>query len=763
MIEGRRIEVRGTVQGVGFRPWVYRLARRAGLQGRVRNHTRGVTIEAFGVPNSLAEFLRQLEVDAPPTADIVELRTCSIPVEPVTDFVIANSDRAGGRSVTIPPDQGTCDKCLAEVLDRGNRRFGYPFTNCTDCGPRFTIATDVPYDRDATTMSGFELCSACASEFDDPTDRRFHAQPNACPDCGPRVALWSRDGTPVPTEDAIREAAEYLKGGAIVAIKGLGGFHLACDARDRRAVRLLRQKKGRDQKPFAIMVAGIDAVGALAEADPTEVDLLRSPERPIVLLRRRRDAFVAPEVAPGTDRLGVFLPYTPLHHLLLARAAVPLVMTSGNAADEPICIDNDEAVDRLGSIADWFLVHDRPIAARCDDSVARVIGKQATIIRRSRGHVPRAVALPVAVERPVLAVGAHLKNTFCIAVGNEAYFGPHIGDLDSPEAMDFLAEAVQHLERLLGVRPDVVAHDLHSGYASTRYALSRAGVRTVGVQHHHAHVVSAMTEHGLVGPVLGVAYDGTGYGTDGTAWGAEIMLCHPSRFRRLATFRPFKLPGGNVAMREVWRCALGLLHDAYAGAPPIADLSLFGRVPSRAIRVASDMLDKNLNAPRARGVGRYFDAVGGLVLDRPNAGFEAQVAVAFEALADPTETGCYPYDLMRVCAPAEIDLRRMVRALVEDLRRRVDPRKIAARFHNTIVRATVSALYQVGEAAGNPPVVLTGGAFQNTWLAEGVSGSLRGHWDCFRHGLVPPGDGGLALGQVVIADAVLKGETESCA
>lgn len=763
MNEGRRIEVRGTVQGVGFRPWVYRLAHRAGVAGRVWNDPEGVTIEAFGGVGSLESFLQLLQGDTPASARIMELRFSKIPSETAEKFVIEASAGTGARALSIPPDLATCAKCEEEVLDPNNRRHRYPFTNCTECGPRFTITTDVPYDRAATTMHEFVLCPSCRREFHDVADRRFHAQPNACPECGPKLSLWASDGANMGLEDPLGAAVDLLRGGAIVAIKGLGGFHLACDASSPRAVRELRERKHRDEKPFAVMARDLSAARLLSNLTVEEESLLSSRERPIVLVERRPDAPLALEVAPESPILGLFLPYTPLHHLLLREVGLPLVMTSANIARDPICKDNEEAVGRLEGIADALLVHDRKIAMRCDDSVVRVIAGQATVLRRSRGFVPRPFRLKEAVARPVLACGAHLKNTFCIAVGDTAYFGPHIGDLETLAAMEFFEEAVDQMQTILSVEPQVVAHDLHPGYLSTRYAKARGASETIGVQHHHAHIVSAMAEHGLREPVLGIAYDGTGYGDDGTAWGGEFLLCLDGGFQRLATFRPIKLPGGNLAMREVWRAALGLLHDAFAGDPPLDEFPLFQTIPDESIRVVTQMIERDLNAPRARGIGRYFDAVGALVLSRGRSTFEGQVAVAWNVVADPTERASYPFAIDRTAALRVVDLRPMVRAVVDDMMSGIAASAISAKFHNTLTRATATVVRDLVDLIGRPPVVLTGGVFQNPLLVGGVLAELRNEFSCFTHSQVPPGDGGLALGQALIADAIATGGANRCA
>ncbi len=773
MTAGRRISLRGTVQGVGFRPWVYRVARAAGLAGSVRNDPRGVIIEAFGGEGQLDQFVETLRTEAPQPARVRELEQVAIPVNGAREFAIVASDSDGQRDLSIPADLATCPACEAEILDPGNRRFRYPFTNCTHCGPRFTIATGVPYDRPATTMAGFTMCPECRREYESVLDRRFHAQPNACPECGPQLSLLAPDGSLIPTADPLLAAAERLVSGEIVAVKGLGGFHLACDATNDDAVARLRERKRRYVKPFAVMVRDLDWARRVAELLPEEVALLVGPERPIVLCSRRSEAGLSPgsssglwprmapglsdEVAPDTDRVGLMLPYTPLHHLLLAAVSRPLVMTSANRADEPICTDNVEASQRLRGIADALLIHDRPIAIRCDDSVAMTIAGKPMLVRRSRGYVPRPIALARPVARPVLACGAHLKNTFCLVTGDLAYFGPHIGDLDELEALCSYEEAIARMERLLDLQPEVVAHDLHPQYQSTRYALRRAAATTVAVQHHHAHVASAMAEHHLAGPVIGVAYDGTGLGTDGTAWGGEILLATFDGFERLATFRALPLAGGDAAIRDVWRVALALLDDAFDGRPPEAALArLLEQVPERDVLVVRQMIGRGINAPLARGVGRYFDGAGALGLGLGRAAYEGQVAVAWDRVADPRPCGSYPYYLDRVASPMEIDLRPLVRTMTFELLGGLAPPTLSARFHEGLINATAEAVRASLARVGRLPVVLTGGVFQNRRLAEGVMRALDGRAQIYIHGEVPPGDGGLALGQALVADAVAR-------
>jgi hydrogenase maturation protein HypF len=756
-VEGRRIEVTGTVQGVGFRPWVYRLAVEEGLSGRVQNDPRGVTIEAFGAPEALEVFVRRLGDEVPPAADMRRLRVEPIPAEPLDGFRIVRSEAEGARHVSIPPDLAACPQCLREVADPKDRRHLYPFTNCTHCGPRYTIARDVPYDRPATTMAGFAMCPDCRREYEDPADRRFHAQPVACPACGPRVSLLGPSGEARPdVGDAIGAAAEALAQGRIVAVKGLGGYHLACDATASAAILRLRERKKRDEKPFAVMVLDLEAARALARIGPAEEELLASVERPIVLVRQRPGSGLAPEVAPGNPLVGLVLAYTPLHHLLARAAERPLVMTSGNLSEEPMAAKDDEAVRRLGGIADLFLAHDREIENRCDDSVARVIAGKPTVFRRSRGYVPRAVQLRRPVRRPVLACGAHLKNTFCLAAGDEAWLGPHIGDLDNLEATRAFEEQVERLQRFLGIRPEVIAHDLHPDYASTRYALARPEPVKIGVQHHHAHVAAAMGEHGLEGPILGLAWDGTGYGTDGTAWGGELLLVREGAFERLATLRPLRLAGSDEAIRQVWRIALVALDDAFDGAPPLERLRLFESVPARDVAVVRQMAARGLRSPLAHGAGRYFDALGALGLERPRATYEGQVALEWNLTAEETERGTYPFALAAEGDVVEADLRPLVRAAVGDLVAGVERGRVSARFHEGMADAAAALVRRAAREHGRLPVVLTGGCFQNARLAEGVLRRLQGDFDVRLHGEVPPGDGGIALGQALVADAVAE-------
>ncbi len=754
--EGRRIALTGTVQGVGFRPFVYRLATETGVGGRVRNDAAGVTIEAFGPAPALDVFVARLRADRPPAAVIESVTSETIPAERVSGFEIVESGPAAERRTAIPPDLATCDDCLCELRSRSDRRWRYPFTNCTSCGPRFTIALGAPYDRPATTMAGFRMCADCAREYGDPRDRRFHAQPNACPACGPRVALRDRSGAPV-AGDPVAETGRALAAGRIAAVKGLGGYHLACDATSPVAVRALRERKRREEKPFAVMVRDLAAAHAEAELGAAEEALLASVERPIVLCRRRAETRLAPEVAPESPLVGLMLPYTPLHHLLLEAAGRPLVMTSGNLSEEPIAFEDGDALARLGSIADLFLVHDRPIASRCDDSVARIVAGRPLVMRRSRGFVPRPVRVARRFARPVLAAGAQLKNVFCLARGDEATLGPHVGDLDNLETYAAYEGAVARLEAFLALRPEVVACDLHPLYLSTRYARERAaalGAPLFQVQHHHAHAAAAIAEHGLDGPVLALAWDGTGLGTDGTAWGGELLLAERGRFERLATFRPLALAGGDRAIKEPWRIALAALLDAFGEDAPLDALPLFRALDAKDVGVVRRMIAGGVNSPRAHGAGRAFDAAGALALARPLSRHEGQVATALDAAATGTADAAYPFDVAVEGGLDVLDLRPLWRALARDIARGAHAGAVSARFHAALAQAGAELVRGAARRVGKRPIVLTGGCFQNARLTEGILGELSSAFEVYPHRRIPPGDGGIALGQAIVADAL---------
>ncbi|HTM23770.1 MAG TPA: carbamoyltransferase HypF [Vicinamibacterales bacterium] len=752
---GRRIRMLGTVQGVGFRPWVYRVARDVAVTGRVRNDTAGVTIEAFGPASALEAFVDRLEHDgARPAAAVVD-RLVAEPIafEATSGFTIDPSTAGAELRVSIPPDLATCPECLAEVHDPANRRHDYPFTNCTNCGPRFTIVKAAPYDRPATTMEPFRMCAACQREYDSVDDRRFHAQPNACPACGPRLELRTAGGAAFKAEDVIAAAAMALREGRIVAVKGIGGFQLACDATSEAAVLRLRERKRRDEKPFAVMVGTPADARALAVLSEAEEALLTSVERPIVLAERREGAPLAEAVAPRNRLVGLLLANSPLHDLLLAAAGRPLVMTSGNLSEEPIACDNAEALDRLHDVADLFVLHDREIVTRCDDSIARVVAGRPVVLRRARGYVPRPIQLAAPVSQSILACGGQLKNTFCLLRGREAVMGPHIGDLDNADVFQAYRASIDRLSRFLEFTPEIVAYDLHPDYLSTRYALELSGVKAIGVQHHHAHLASVMAEHGLEGQVLGLAYDGTGYGLDDAAWGGEVLLAGPADFTRLATFRPLPLAGGDAAIREPWRLAFALVDDAFRGEAPIEAFPVFRRQSPVDLDVVTRMIRRDFNAPLAHGIGRYFDAFGALLLDRPKSHYEGQIALELNMAADPSERGRYEYQIAQRATPWEIDLRPAVRAAVFESIGGESVAKIAARIHNTIAAASVDVLRALSRQTGRLPVALSGGCFQNARLAESIVAGLEPEFRVYLHRRVPPGDGGIALGQALVAAA----------
>ncbi|MDQ3426555.1 MAG: carbamoyltransferase HypF [Gemmatimonadota bacterium] len=757
----RRVRARigGTVQGVGFRPYVFKLAARLELSGFVLNDERGVLVEVEGEGAIIDRFLECLPAEAPPLATVEGVWREEVAPTGELGFRIVASAGGGETSALVAPDSATCADCLTELFDPANRRFRYPFINCTNCGPRFTIVLGVPYDRHRTTMAGFQMCPRCRAEYDDPADRRFHAQPNACAECGPAVRLTDASGASADAagaRDAIEAAARGLRDGAIVAIKGLGGFHLACRAGDERAVATLRARKYREAKPFALMVDSIDAARELVEVGQLEEALLTGRERPIVLCLRRAGAPVAPEVAPRSRELGVMLPYSPLHHLLLGDAAVPLVMTSGNLSDEPIAYQDADGVYRLAGVADLFLQHDRPIQTRTDDSVLRVVtvgGKQRALpLRRSRGYVPEGLELPVEAP-PLLACGAELKSTFCLAKGRRAWIGHHIGDLKNYETLCAYREGIGHFERLFAVEPEVVAHDLHPDYLSTAYALERAGVELVAVQHHHAHLAACLAEHGEAGPAVGAIFDGSGFGPDGTVWGGELLYGGLGGFERAGHLWPVTMPGGDRAVLEPWRMACAWLVEA-KGTEPELPPTLTGAVEPRRWSQVARLAGGGIAAPVTTSAGRLFDAVAALCGICPRVEYEGQAAIELEALAAPEERGCYPLDVCTEARPGAVvlDARDTVLAAARDASAGISAATISARFHRAVAAATAQACELVARRHGVALVVLSGGVFQNRRLLEDTAARLS------RAGLrvliperLPPNDGGIAYGQAAIA------------
>lgn len=763
MTQRVRLRIEGTVQGVGFRPYVYRLARALDLGGFVRNDAAGVLLEIEGPSDAIGSFVQRLPAELPPLAACDSITTEELAVAGEYTFAIAGSETASRPTALVTPDATTCADCVAELLDPADRRYRYPFINCTNCGPRFTIVRGVPYDRPLTTMAGFRMCERCRTEYDDPGDRRFHAQPNACPECGPSARLTNAAGelaTLGPARDAVEAASIAIREGAIVAVKGIGGYHLACRADDEMAVKRLRQRKHRAEKPFAIMAHDLEAARRLVELDAVEADLLTSRERPIVLARRRPQAAVASAVAPGQHELGVMLPYSPLHHLLLTDVGTPLVLTSGNVSDEPIAYRDEDAVMRLGGIANCFLWHDRPIQTRTDDSVVRVVTvggrRRPVMLRRSRGYVPVPLALPISSPAGVLACGGQLKNTACVARGNRAWVGPHVGDLENYETLRSFTDGVAHLERLFAVEPRCVAHDLHPEYLSTKYALDRAetepDVELDGVQHHHAHLAACLAEYGECGPALGVIFDGTGYGSDGELWGGEILIGDLTSFERVGHLWPVAMPGGEAAIREPWRMACAWLAELAPGVPEMP-AALRGRVARNQWDAVAHLARSRLSA-RTTSMGRLFDAMAALCGVRTHVSYEGQAAIEFETIADVEERGRYAVPICASPGGIVLDARELVREVMGDLAASVPVDVIAGRVHNGVAYAARCACVEVAEQHGIGTIVLSGGVFQNVLLLERTAGLLE--QEGFRVLVperLPVNDGGLSYGQAAIAAA----------
>lgn len=739
-----KVYIQGVVQGVGFRPFVYRLANELGLKGWVNNSAQGVWIEAEGADQTLRLFLQRLETDKPPHALIQTLRSEFLPANGYQTFEIRHSASEGEKTALILPDLATCPACLQEICNPTNRRYLYPFTNCTLCGPRFTIIQALPYDRPNTTMSHFEMCEDCRAEYENPADRRFHAQPNACPKCGPHLELWNKHGTVLAQQhDALLMAADAIRNGQIVAVKGVGGFHLMVDARNENAVRRLRQSKHRPSKPLALMFPSLESIKTGCEVSELEEKLLTSSEAPIVLLRRYESGDLAPAIAPNNRFLGVMLPYSPLHHLLMAALKFPVVATSGNLSDEPICINEHEALDRLSTIADIFLVHNRPIHRHVDDSIVRVMSGREQIVRRARGYAP----LPIRMEQPmpvVLAVGAHLKNAVAISSKNQVFISQHIGDLETPQSLNAFQQVIQDFQNLYELQPQAVACDMHPDYLSTQFARA-TDLPLIPVQHHYAHVLACMAEHGLTGSALGISWDGTGYGLDGTVWGGEFLRITEKSFERVAALRSFALPGGDKAVKEPRRSALGLLYEMYGDSlfeqESLAPLQAFS--PNE-LSILRTMLAKGLHSPRTSSAGRLFDAVASLLNVCQRVSFEGEAAVALEYhLTAPTDE-FYEFTL----AESVVNWQPMIEGILADIQKKQPLSLISAKFHNTLVEMMINITRQTGETT----VVLTGGCFQNKYLSERAVQRLQEEHFCpYWHQRIPPNDGGIALGQLMAA------------
>lgn len=744
-----RLTIRGAVQGVGFRPFIYRLAKELNLHGYVGNTSQGVIVDVEQSQEALSLFLKRLPLELPPRAFIQSMESSYLDTVQYQSFDIRVSDDAGSKSALVLPDIATCPKCLKDIFDLSNRRYLYPFTNCTNCGPRYSIIESLPYDRAHTTMKRFVMCELCRHEYEDPADRRFHAQPNACPVCGPHLELWDSDGHKLTERhEALLAAGKAIREGQILAVKGLGGFHLMVDAEDEKVVQRLRQRKGRVGKPLAVMYPDLEQVMRDCDLSDVEQRIILSVEAPITLVRKKSTSGTAEAVAPNNPYLGVMLPYTPLHHLLLRELNLPVVATSGNLAEEPICIDEHEAVTRLAGIADSFLVHDRPIRRHVDDSIVRAMAGREQVMRRARGYAPLPITLTKALP-PLVAVGAHLKNTVAISLHENVFISQHIGDLETVEAHQAFQDVLGDLWQLYDHQPEAIIHDLHPDYLSTQWA-TNSGQRRVAVQHHYAHILSCMAENEIVAPALGIAWDGAGYGADGTIWGGEFLLINSDFFVRSARLRPFSLPGGDKAVREPRRSALGVLYKIYGDDVFQSENLMPPEVfTSEERRVMQRMLQNGINSPRTSSAGRLFDAISSILGLCQKATFEGEAAMQVEFAADGVDTDeSYPFEIVSRETIFEIDWQQMIARVIDERNKQLSRNVIAARFQNTLVEMIVTMAKQIGETK----VALSGGCFQNKSLTERSVRRLREEgFSPYWHQRVPPNDGGIALGQIVAA------------
>ena len=749
MIKRIRIRYQGAVQGVGFRPHIYRLAKAHKLAGWVSNDPAGVTVEVEGKDTELDKFARESVRKAPVLARVKSAKITGVETRGEKEFVIRESGRGEVVSTQVSPDAATCADCLKELFDPQDRRSRYPFINCTNCGPRFTIIERIPYDRPFTTMKKFKMCPRCQAEYDNPMDRRFHAQPNACPVCGPKLSLLARDGKKIKG-DPVTRAAKLLAEGKIIAVKSIGGYQLACDARNEPAVAKLRARKTREDKPFALMALDLAAVKKYAEVSRFEQEILFSPERPIVLLKKKRGSLLAESVAPRQKNLGFMLPYTPLHHLLLAECKMPLVMTSGNLSDEPIAYRDQEAMTRLRRVADYFLTHNRPIFIRCDDSVVRVFERKLYPLRRSRGYAPRPLEILFPEKRPLLAVGAHLKNTFALAKAGQVIVSHHVGDLENLETLVAFEEAVEHFKSIFEIEPEMVVHDLHPDYLSTAYA-HKLKIPGLAVQHHYAHAASLMAEHNLNRKVIGVCFDGTGYGSDGNIWGGEFLVADWAGFERKAHLKYIAMPGGEKAVQENWRMGLAWLERLYGPELWKLKLGFLKTLDRERAELMFSAVRKGINAPLTSSMGRLFDAVSALLNLRTFANYEGQPAIELEMIADEKEPRWYKFNYQREDAKIIIDPGPVLRSVVEDLVRRESPSKISARFHNSAAKMAAEVCLAVRRETKVNDVTLGGGVFQNFRLLTRVKDLLtKNGFRVYVHRLTPPNDGGISLGQAAI-------------
>jgi len=764
------ITITGIVQGVGFRPFIYQLAQRHGLQGWVCNDAEGVQIEVQGRAAALQQFITAIRREAPPKSRIDSLDPRSLPLQPeLTTFHIAGSKDGQSRTAQVSPDLDVCNDCLRELFDPQDRRYLYPFINCTNCGPRFSIIADIPYDRPATTMAEFKMCERCRAEYENPMDRRFHAQPNACPDCGPRVELCQpngelilRGGSADENQQIFKRIGSLLEEGKILAVKGLGGFHLACDARNDPAVQRLRKRKFREDKPFAVMFPDLDAVKVCCRVSPHEQQLISAGEKPIVLLHKREDCQLAEAVAPGNHYLGAMLPYTPLHALLMHFYPAPLVMTSGNVSDEPIVTTNGDALERLHKIADVFLLHNRKIFRRCDDSVVRIWQEREYPIRRSRGYAPRAIRLERGASETILACGPEQKNSFGFMIQDRVYLSQHIGDMENYQTLHSFETEIERYKRLFAVEPGVVAYDLHPDYLSTKYALhypqkNRYGetIRKIGVQHHHAHAAACMAENGLDHPVLAITLDGTGYGSDGTIWGGEILLAEYRSFRRLGCLRPVAMPGGAAAIRNPWQMAYSYLHTVFGAQTDRLKLPFLEAIPDSQDSMVAGLLALNPQ-PLTSSCGRLFDAFAAIAGVRNRVNYEGQAAVEFEQRIPSSQAGeGYPFRLVDGTETFQMDWREAIQTVVSNVKAGVGIGEIAYRFHEGLAQILAAATIHAAEMTNIQEVVCSGGVFMNQFLLSRLDKLLENAgFSVYTHREVPANDGGVALGQAVIAAAL---------
>ena len=758
-VAASRVQVRGIVQGVGFRPFIFQLAEEFRLSGHVANTSYGVQIHVEGGPVRIEKFIGAITAQAPPLAQITAVESRPAAPEYNTAFKIIPSRPGENRSALISPDVAICDDCLRELRDPQDRRFGYPFINCTNCGPRYTIIDDVPYDRPKTSMRHFQMCPACQAEYDSPRDRRFHAQPNACHDCGPQVYLNRSHAAPIKGKDAVRESARLLADGKIVGVKGLGGYHLAVDAANDRAVARLRRRKQREEKPLALMAPDLDTIRRFARIDADEIEVLTSPQRPIVLLRKRRSNAIAPSVSPRNAWFGVMLPYTPLHCLLLEHGFMALVMTSGNLSEEPIAIANQDAHKRLAPIADAILSHDREIYLRCDDSIVRKTAGVTRFLRRSRGYVPVPVFLHGRLPA-VLACGGELKNTVCLTKDDKAFVSQHIGDLENLATYEFFQAAIDHLQQILDIKPEVLACDLHPDYLSTRYARERDDRPLIQVQHHHAHIVSAMAENHLEGQVIGLAFDGTGFGPDGTVWGGEVLIAEPGSYERAAWLTPVPMPGSAAAVREPWRMAVSYLAHTFEDRFRDLEIPFMQSIDRRQADILAAMGRQGINAPLTSSLGRLFDGIAALIGLRHRAAFEGQAAMELEMTIADDDAGVYDHGWKTCGDTRTIEIAPIIAGVVADLCRGVPGPVISRRFHSTLTTLFADLCSEIRKQTGLDRVALSGGVFQNAVFSTALAGRLeKKGFRVYTQRLVPANDGGLSLGQAAAAAAMWAQES----